>query len=165
MVYGLEGQGNIARLIEAVARHRFPPWPRIDNRRSAIHVQDAVRAALLAAVHPRAAGQVFLVTDGETYSTRWLYEQIRLALGRAIPAWSLPLWLLKVAAGVGGLGERMTGRAMPLTRAGLDKLTGNAWFASDKIRRDLGFAPRYRLGGEIPLMVGAYRRRQAGGGS
>ncbi len=165
MVYGLEGQGNIARLIEAVARHRFPPWPRIDNRRSAIHVQDAVRAALLAAVHPQAAGQVFLVTDGETYSTRWLYEQIRLALGQAIPSWSLPLWLLKVAAGLGGLGERMTGRAMPLTRAGLDKLTGNAWFASDKIRRDLGFAPRYRLGEEIPLMVGAYRRCQARGGS
>lgn len=161
MVYGLEGQGNIARLIEAVARHRFPPWPRIDNRRSAIHVQDAVRAALLAAVHPRAAGQVFLVTDGETYSTRWLYEQIRLALGQAIPSWSLPLWLLKVVASIGGVGERMTGRAMPLTRAGLEKLTGNAWFASDKIRRELGFAPRYRLGEEIPLMVREYQGRRA----
>jgi nucleoside-diphosphate-sugar epimerase len=75
------------------------------------------------------------------------------------------LWLLKVVASIGGLGERMTGRAMPLTRAGLDKLTGNAWFASDKIRRKLGFAPQYRLGEEIPLLVEAYRRRQARGES
>jgi hypothetical protein len=50
---------------------------------------------------------------------------------------------------------------MPLTRAGLDKLTGNAWFASDKIRRELGFAPRYRLGEEIPLMVREYQGRRA----
>jgi len=64
MVYGLEGQGNLALMIAAIARHRFPPWPRHDQRRSAIHVADAVRAALLCAGQPRAAGQVFLVTDG-----------------------------------------------------------------------------------------------------
>jgi nucleoside-diphosphate-sugar epimerase len=156
MVYGLPGQGNIARMIDAIARNRFPPWPKVTNRRSAIHVDDAVHAALLAAAHPRAAGQVFLVTDGCEYSTRWLYEQIRLALGRPVPSWMVPLRVLSTAASVGTLIERVSGRAMPLTRTGLNKLTGNAWFSSEKIRRELGFIPRHRLAEEIPRLVEAY---------
>jgi nucleoside-diphosphate-sugar epimerase len=143
-------------MIDAVARGRFPPWPRVENRRSAIHVDDAVRAALLLASDPRAAGQVYLATDGRAYSTRWLYEQIRLALGRPAPAWVVPLWLLKTAASAGSLAERLTGRAMPLTRVGLSKLTGDAWYSSEKIRRDLGFEPEHSLEREIPDLVRAY---------
>jgi nucleoside-diphosphate-sugar epimerase len=156
MVYGLAGQGNVARMIDAVARSRFPPWPPIENRRSAVHVDDAVRAALLLARDDRAAGQVYLVTDGRPYSTRWLYEQIRQALGRPVPHWSVPLWLLGAAAWGGTLLERLSGRAMPLTRVGLAKLAGDAWYASDKLQRELGFVPGHRLDEEIPRLVRAY---------
>ncbi len=156
MVYGLEGEGNIARMIEAVARGRFPPWPRLENRRSAVHVEDAVRAVLLAAQDPRAAGQVYLATDGRPYSTRWLYEQIRLALGRPAPRWTLPLSLLGAAAWVGSQVEVATGRAMPLTRVGLAKLTGDAWYSSQKLRDELGFEPRHDLERELPGMVRSY---------
>jgi len=156
MVYGTGGTGNIARMIDAVARRRFPPWPRIQNRRSAIHLEDAVQAALLAACHPRAAGGLFLVTDGEAYSTRWLYERICLALGRSIPGWVLPLGVLSALAAVGSQVEHWTGRAMPLTRTSLSKLTGNAWYSSEKLRRELGFEPRRRLAEEIPRMVRDY---------
>jgi nucleoside-diphosphate-sugar epimerase len=157
MVYGLDGEGNIARMIDAIARNRFPPWPRIENRRSAVHVDDAIRAALLAASRSRAAGETYLVTDGEAYSTRWLYEQILIALGRRVPGWTLPLWILKAAAGLGSAAQRVTGRAIPLTRTGLGKLTGNAWYSSEKIRRDLGFEPSHRLAEEIPRMVREYQ--------
>ena len=105
---------------------------------------------------PRAAGQVYLVTDGRPYSTRWLYEQIRLALGQPVLRWSVPLWLLEVAAAAGSTMERLSGRAMPLTRVGLAKLTGDAWYSSDKLRRGLGFVPEHRLEEEIPLMVRDY---------
>jgi nucleoside-diphosphate-sugar epimerase len=161
MVYGLPGQGNVARLIDAIARGRFPPWPRVENRRSAIHVEDAVRAALLVADHPRAAGQVYLITDGRPYSTRWLYEQIRAALGLPIPGWGLPLWTLEAAAQAGTLLERATGRAMPLTRVGLAKLTGDAWYSSEKIRAELGFVPEHSLETEIPAMVRDYLSARA----
>jgi nucleoside-diphosphate-sugar epimerase len=156
MVYGLDGEGNIARMIDAVARNRFPPWPRIENRRSAVHVDDAIRAALLAASRSRAAGETYLVTDGEAYSTRWLYEQVLAALGRPVPGWTVPLWILKTAAGLGSVAERVTGRAMPLTRTGLAKLTGNAWYSAEKIRRELGFEPSHHLAEEIPRMVREY---------
>jgi nucleoside-diphosphate-sugar epimerase len=50
----------------------------------------------------------------------------------------------------------MTGRAVPLTRSGLSKLTGDAWYNSGKIRRDLGFEPRHHLGEAIRGMVREY---------
>lgn len=153
MVYGLAGEGNIARMIAAVARNRFPPWPKIENRRVAVHVDDAIRAALLVVCDARAAGRIYLVTDGRTYSTRWLYERIRLALGRPPPHWTIPLWMLESVAAIGSFAEHATGHAMPLNRTGLDKLTGNAWFSSQKIARDLGFGPQRDLETEIPRMV------------
>jgi len=156
MVYGLAGTGNLARMIDAVARNRFPPWPRIENRRSAVHVDDAVRAALLLAQDDRAAGQVYLVTDGRPYSTRWLYESIRDALGRPAPGWAMPYWLLAAAAAAGSLTERLSGRAMPLTRVGLQKLTEDAWYSSEKIEREMGFAPEHSLAVEVPRLVDAY---------
>ena len=46
MVYGPTRRGNLPRMIEAVARGRFPPLPETDNRRSMVHVEDVVEAAL-----------------------------------------------------------------------------------------------------------------------
>lgn len=161
MVYGLDTSGNLARLVEAVAAGRFPPWPRLRNRRSAIHVHDVVTAILLVAADARARGQVYLATDGRAYSTRWLYEQSRAALGRPPPAWATPLWALQMAAAGGTLLQRLTGRPMPLTRAGLHKLTGDAWFSSTKLEQELGFAPRYSLDEEIPRQVNLCLARRA----
>ncbi|KXX66042.1 NAD-dependent epimerase/dehydratase family protein [Marichromatium gracile] len=153
MVYGLAGEGNLARMIAAVAAHRFPPWPRIDNHRSAVHVEDAVAAVLLAVAHPASTGRTYCVTDGGAYSTRWIYERICRALGRPVPRWTVPLWVLRAAAGAGTLGERLFGRRMPLTLEGLDKLVGDAWFSSATLERELGFRARHRLDEEIEGLV------------
>jgi nucleoside-diphosphate-sugar epimerase len=45
---------------------------------------------------------------------------------------------------------------MPLDREGLGKLTGDAWFSSERIRDELGFRPRHNLEQEIPRMVRDY---------
>lgn len=153
MVYGLGDSGNIPRMVKAVAAGRFPPWPRIENHRAAIHVEDAVAAAILVAGHPATAGAIYLVTDGRAYSTRWIYEQTLIALGRPLPRWTVPPGALRAAAAIGTLGERLTGKRMPLTLDGLGKLTGDAWFSSAKLERDLGFRPRRTLETEIPALV------------
>lgn len=155
MVYGIGEAGNIPRMIKAIAAGRFPPWPRIENHRSAIHVDDAIAAAILIARSADSDGQVYCVTDGRGYSTRWIYEQIQAALGREIPAWTVPLSLLRLAAGVGSLAEHLLGRRMPLTLEGLGKLTGDAWLSSDKLGRELGFTPRHSLEDEIPRLTQA----------
>jgi nucleoside-diphosphate-sugar epimerase len=158
MVYGQEAGGNILRLIDAVARDRFPPWPRIENRRSAIHVDDVVSALLLAATSPCARGQIYLVSDGRAYSTRWLYEEVCQALGKTPPRWTIPLWLLAAVATAGSLIEHTTGRAMPLNRSSLGKLVGDAWLSSEKLRGDLGFQPTRTLQTTIAELVADYSR-------
>ncbi|MCG6862773.1 MAG: NAD-dependent epimerase/dehydratase family protein [Chromatiaceae bacterium] len=156
MIYGLPGEGNIARMIDAVARNRFPPWPKIENRRSAVHVLDLIAAMLLAATHPQATGRCYLVTDGNCYSTRWLYEKIRLALDKPVPGWTVPYWALSMAAAGTALLEKLIRRRLPFDREGLRKLTGDACFSSDRIRAELGFESRHNLNDEIRYMVGEY---------
>ncbi|QIK38849.1 NAD-dependent epimerase/dehydratase family protein [Caldichromatium japonicum] len=152
MVYGLDGTGNLERLVRAIAAGRFPPWPRLAQRRSAIHVEDAISALLLLASHPATGGQVYVATDGQAYSTRWIYEQTLRALGRPLPSWTLPGWALRLAAEAGTFAERVLKRRMPLTREALAKLTQDAWYKDEGLRA-LGFAARWDLESEIRRLV------------
>ena len=60
-----------------------------------VHVLDVVKSALLAAQLPKAIGQIYIVTDGERYSTRQLYEWINEALGKSVSKQTVPLGVLR----------------------------------------------------------------------
>jgi len=152
MVYGPGNKGNLPRMVEAIRRGRFPPLPAVSNRRSMLHVDDAVQAMLLAAVRDEAGGQVYIVTDGRDYSTREIHSLISAQLGKRPPRWRIPLALLQMGARVGDLLLK-AGIPMPLNSASLRKLLGSAWFSNAKIRRELGYRPRYDLQRALPEMV------------
>jgi len=153
MVYGASRKGNLPRMIEAVAKGRFPPLPEVGNRRSMVHVEDVVQAALLAAGKPAAVGQTYIVTDGQGCSTRQLYEWICEALDKPVPAWTIPTGLLKVLAKVGDGFGRVRGRRFVFDSDALDKLIGSACYSSEKIERELGFCARQRLRSALPEVV------------
>jgi len=133
MVYGPGCKGNLPRMIQAVARGRFPPLPEMGNRRSLVDVRDVVQAALLAATKPVAAGKVYIVTDGQAYSTRRMYELICASLQRPIPRWALPLSLLHAAASIGDMISYLSGKRFVIDSDSLQKLIGSAWYSSEKI--------------------------------
>jgi nucleoside-diphosphate-sugar epimerase len=162
LVYGPGNKGNLARMIAAIDRGRFPPLPEVRNKRSMVHVEDVVQALSIAAENPAANGQVFVVTDGRTYSTREIYEAVCRALGRKPPGWSVPGWMLRLGAGAGDVLAGITGRSMPLTTSALDKLLGSAWYSSEKIRRELGFVSRHTFFDAIPEMIDEYRKNNKG---
>ncbi len=161
LVYGPGNKGNIPRMIAAIDRGRFPPWPNVQNRRSMVHVDDVVLALLLAAEAPVASGQIYLVTDGCTYSTRELYEAICRTLDRLVPPWSVPVWGLWVAARLGDGLHKVFGRNVPLTTDTLGKLLGSAYYSNKKICAELGFEPRYSIYEALPEMVYKYRMAPA----
>jgi len=153
MVYGPTRKGNLPRMIEAVARGRFPPLPDIHNKRSMMHVDDVVKAALLAAEHPEAGGKIYIVADGKAYSTRQMYEWICEALDKPVPAWHVPMAILKVLGKVGdGIGT-LRGRRFMFDSDALEKLMGSAWYSSAKIERELGFSPERHLQDSLPEIV------------
>jgi nucleoside-diphosphate-sugar epimerase len=162
MVYGPEQKdGNLARLLAAMARGLFPPPPRTANRRSMVHRDTVVEALLLAAADPRAAGRTYVVTDGAPYGTRELYDWAREAIGRRPSALATPAALLRVAARAGDLAGRLLGRAVPFDSEAFEKLFGSAWYADDRIRRELGFRAERNLRVAMPALLA----RQQGHGA
>jgi len=161
LVYGPGAKGNLPRMLAAVDRRRFPPLPELGNRRSLVGVGDVVRAALLAAGRQEAAGQTYVVTDGRAYSTRGMYVAMARALGREPGAVTVPRWCLAGLAKAGDLVGRVGGRRFVFDSAALERLTGSAWFSSDKIARELGWRPTQTLEAALPAMVAEYRGRRA----
>ena len=141
LVYGPGVKGNLEKMAAAIERGRFPPLAESGNRRSMVHLEDLVDAALLAAGHPAAAGRVYIVSDGRDYSTRQLYEAMCRARGRRIPRWSLPLWPLRLLGRVGDGLARLLRRRMPVDSAVVARLLGSACYRNDRIVAELGFSP------------------------
>jgi UDP-glucose 4-epimerase len=158
MVYGPGGKGNLPRMIQAIARGLFPPLPEIGNKRSMVDVRDVVEAALLAANNPAATGKIYVVTDGQTYSTRQMYEWICAEMGRPVPRWTIPLSLIRFAAYSGDMIGRIRGRRFFFDTEALDKLTNSAWYSSDKICRELNYRPAHTLMSSIPEIVAEVRK-------
>lgn len=153
MVYGSSRKGNLPRMIEAAAKGHFPPLPEVGNQRSMVHVADVVQAALLAAEKPAAVGQTYIITDGQAYSTRQLYERICEALDRPVPTWTIPVGVLKMLARAGdGIG-RVRGRRFLFDSDALDKLFSSACYSSEKIQQELGFKPAWDLRSALPEIV------------
>ncbi|MCU0935260.1 MAG: NAD-dependent epimerase/dehydratase family protein [Gammaproteobacteria bacterium] len=152
MVYGPGGGGNLPRLIEAIRRGRFPPLPRVHNRRSMVHVEDLVQAAVLAAERAEAAGRTYLVTDGVDYSTGDLYAGIRSALGLRPAHRQFPPVLLRLAARAGDL-LRAARLPTPVDSDAVERLLGSECYRSDRIRAELGYRPTHTLPEALPAIV------------
>lgn len=153
MVYGNTDRGNLPQMVRAMRRGWFPPVPETGNRRSMVHVADLVEAAILAAEQPAAAGQIYIVCDDQTYSTRQIHDWIRAALGKTPAHWSVPFEALRAAALFGDGLSRLSGRRMPLDSDTLRKLTDSAWYSSAKIRRELGFTATRNLRDALPDLI------------
>jgi len=155
MVYGTGCKGNLPRMIEAIASGWFPPLPDVHNKRSMVHVDDVVDAALLAAERPEAGGEIYILTDESAYSTRQIYEWICESLPHSVPGWSFPIGLLKLLARIGdGIGL-ICGKRFIFDTEALQKLVGSAWYSSQKIQQELGFRPRHTLRESLPGIIRA----------
>ena len=139
MVYGPGHKGHLPRMISAIERGVFPPLPRYPGKRSLLHVEDAVQAAILAAEKPEAAGKVYIVAEPRAYSSREIYEIVLQSLGRRPPGWHVPRAVLATTARVGDIGERLTRRRLPFDSAALSRLSRPAAYSAAKIERELGF--------------------------
>lgn len=143
LIYGPGVKANFAALMRAVARGWPLPLAAIDNRRSLVGIDNLVDLLLLCLRHPAAAGQRFLVSDGEDLSTPALLRRLGSAMGRPARLWLLPPALLMA-------GATLLGR-----RAAAERLCGNLQVDITKARTLLGWSP--------PVSVDEGLRRAAQG--
>lgn len=130
LVYGAGAPGNFGALV-AMLQLGWPlPLGAVTmNRRSYVALPNLVDLLLTVCVHPAAANQVFLVSDGEDLSTADLLRRLAAAMGRPARLWPVPPTLLR-------LGAIMLGR-----RDLAQRLLADLRVDITKTRRLLGWSP------------------------
>ena len=119
------------RLVQLVESGLPLPFGSIRGRRSLIYVRNLANAIITCARHPCAAGQTFLVSDGEDISTVELIKRIADALGRRPMLVPFSLSCLRVLGVLSGKSKQ------------LDTLLASLIIDSSRIRRELAWNPPF----------------------
>jgi len=144
LVYGQGVKANFLRLMQLIYQGWPLPLGAIYNRRSLLYLSNFVDAIRLCIEHPAAAGQTFLVDDGQTVSTPDLVREIAKAMHRPARLIPVPLSLLQLAGW-------MTGRS-----AAVSRLTGSLSVDSQAIRSQLNWQPPYSMQAGLAETVAAF---------
>jgi nucleoside-diphosphate-sugar epimerase len=148
LLYGAGVKGNFAQMLAAVWRRLPLPLAAVHNRRSLLYVGNLADALLACASHPAAAGQIYLVSDGEDVSTSDLLRRLAAALGVPSRLFPCPPAMLRLAG-------RLAGRS-----AQVGRLLGSLEVDSAKIRRDLNWVPPYSLQQGLQAVAEWYRNQK-----
>lgn len=128
LIYGPRVRGNFLRIMKWVS-HGWPlPLGSIDNRRSMVYVDNIAQMCVRCVDHPAAAGNVFLVSDGEDLSTTEIVCRLSTAFGRQPHLYSFPSLLV-----------RATGRA--IGQRAIERLFGSLQVDISKARALIGWEP------------------------
>ena len=141
LVYGPGVKGNLARLLKLVRSGVPLPLGAVQNQRSLIGLDNLVDLLIRCVDHPAAAGQTFLVSDGEDLSTPDLLRHMAAAMGRSARLVPVPVPLLRLAGSA--LGKR----------AEIDRLVGSLQIDSSHTRQVLGWTPPVSVEEGIRRMV------------
>ena len=133
LVYGEGVKGNFAQMLKVLNRGIPLPLASVENRRSLVYVENLAYALILCATHPMAAGQTYLVSDGEDVSMPELLRKLGVAMGHPARLFYCPPALLKFAGRLFGKTEQV------------ERLLGSLQVDSGKIRRELGWLPTFTL--------------------
>lgn len=133
LVYGPGVKANFLRLMQTVQKGWPLPLGAIRNRRSLLYLGNFVDAIRICVEHPAAAGQTFLLDDGQAVSTPDLIRAVAHALGRPAHLLAVPVNMLEFAGAL--LGKR----------AAVARLTGSLWVDGSLIRSRLAWVPPYSM--------------------
>ena len=100
LVYGNNAPGNFGRLLQwAGARFMLPlPLGVVNNARSLIAIDNLVSFIIVCTLHPKAANEIFLISDNDNLSTTQLLKNIAKAFNKKSLLLPVPIsWMIFVA--------------------------------------------------------------------
>jgi len=153
-------QSELFESIKLLSRGIKPLVGRVESRTSVAAVEDLVRAIVLAADDPRSRGQIYLVTDGCSYSWRELTDAVAFALGPRRRYLKIPFPVQYAVAAGSELGARLKRTTPRLTRSNVTAPRKFDWvYDGSKIGRELGFVPEHDMADAVRRTVEWYRTR------
>ncbi len=129
LVYGPCAKGNLRSLAAAVERGWLLPFGAVRNRRDLVSVYNLCDLIVTCIDHAGAAGQTFLVSDGEPLSTPELVRRLAAASGTVPRLLRLPLAVLRIVGSLSGRTDQVV------------RLTGNLEIDTGPTREILGWVP------------------------
>jgi nucleoside-diphosphate-sugar epimerase len=147
LVYGPGVGGNFLSLLKLIRSGIPLPFGSVRNHRSVIFRENLVDGLMVCLWKPQAAGQTYLVSDGEDVSTPELIQRIARAMGRSVRLWPVPVLLLRWGGSL--LGQQ----------GAVARLTGSLQIDSSRIRRELGWSPPFSIDHGIKETVAWFMRR------
>ena len=148
LIYGPGVKGNFRSLLRLVDSGLPLPLASCRNRRSFVGLSNFVDLLMQCVLHPQAAGQTFLVSDGDDLSTPELLQRIAQAFGKRAHLFAVPAGGLRLAA-------RLVGRVDIYER-----LCGSLQVDTGNTRRVLGWAPPETVNAELLRTVQWYLSRR-----
>ena len=152
LVYGDSAKGNLALLAKGVEAGLPRPPPL--GARSMVAVDDLVDLLCIVAREPVQAIQTWIVTDGQHYSTRRVYDQLRAATGRGVAAAWLPTVGWRLAAAV------LDCRPGMARGATFYKLFATELYSNRAVLEATSWRPRLRLEDMAGAIMGSGEHRQ-----
>jgi nucleoside-diphosphate-sugar epimerase len=113
-----------------------------------VYIDDLVAALLLCAERSQAPGRSYNIAGECPASVRELAIAIAHALGRELPAGSIPLWLANLASDLFTVMPGMRGEHAPLTRSRVKFLTQSRIYDIRRAKSELDYTPA------VPLQEG-----------
>ena len=98
LVYGPGVKANFASMMRWVQKGVPLPFGAVHNQRSLVALDNLVSFIIHCLDHPKAANEVFLISDGEDVSTTELLQKVAIAFGKKPFLIPVPVSLMKVAA-------------------------------------------------------------------
>jgi len=129
LIYGSGVKANFQKMIEWVKKGVPLPLGSVNNKRSLVALDNLVDFILLCATHPKAANEIFLISDGEDVSTTELLKKVSKALGKKARLIPVSVGLMTFVAKLLGKGDVA------------NRLFGSLQVDSSKARKLLGWKP------------------------
>jgi nucleoside-diphosphate-sugar epimerase len=158
------GPGDRLHFARIADRIKAGTWIMIGSGRNAlpfVYVTDVVQGLMLAFNEPRAAGQVYNITNDHPLSQREMWEAIATEVGARPPRLQVPYYPL-LGAGYAAELIAMISRSSsqpPVTRLGAMLFGGDNRHSIEKARRELGYAPEVELRDGIRFAGQWYREQ------
>ena len=131
LILGASAPGNLGAMERGIVRRRFALIGGGKARKSVLRVEH------LAEIVQRVVelGDIYNVCEIEHPTFADIAREVATRVGEhSVP--SVPLWLARLLAWCGDALQMLTGHAMPITSARLEKMTSNLTFSIAKARRD-----------------------------
>jgi len=144
LVYGPGVKGNFASMISWIKKGILLPFGAIHNKRSLVALDNLVDFIILCARRdksPKAANEVFLISDGKDVSTSELLRRVAESYGVKSRLMPVPVSWMRFVAKILGKGDIS------------DRLFGNLQVDSSKARELLGWNPVINMDKQLEKMA------------